>query len=262
MRGLDTLSPKTESYLAKFIEVSKYEAIHKSLRVFRPGSLLHHYLAKRKKDLITLSTATYRISTILLALREIIEEDQLYDPRNLSIIVLNKELEQALEVSVLSTSQMRARLEMQLLLRFGNEPVQSMEQAQKELDAMNFWFSACTDDGEPVRVPKSEFRAGVLCKMTPQMKDILQTVSSEQIKNRTLPYDKICCLMSKYILSNQHQFFDLRNTKIAKVKGSPLEKLFGVSYFARSQIVFLIRHQLTIVQPAIKRLTRSQAKLP
>jgi len=259
--GPDTLSPYGEPKTENNKSLMRLEPLYKSLRSFKTGSFLHRYLAERKSKLISISTTTYRISTILLALREIIEEEQLFDPLNKSIIVLNKELERGLDVHSLTISQMKTRLEAQLYEKFGIEPVQTLDQAQKELEAMNFWFSMTDSDIEPKPIPKSEFGKGVLCKVAPAMKKVLQTVSKKPLKG-SMAYENICYLTSNYIMENKHLLFDLRNIKICIAKNNILGEAFGVNYFARSQVTSLIRKQLTIVQPVVKRLTRSQAKLP
>ena len=259
--GPDTLSPYSEHKTVNNKSLMRIEPLYKPLRSFKDGSFLHRYLAERKSKLISISTTTYRISTILLALREIIEEERLFDPLNKNIIVLNKELERGLDVHSMTTSQMKTRLEAQLYERYGLEPVQTLDQAQKELEAMNFWYSMIDGDIDPKPVPRSEFGKGVLCKMTPAMKKVLQTVSKEPLKE-PMAYENICYLTSNYIMENKHLFFDLRNVKICIAKNNILGEAFGVNYFARSQVTHLIRRQLTIVLPTVKRLTRSQTKLP
>jgi hypothetical protein len=119
--------------------------IHRQMRVFQPQSGLHQYLAKTKNRLINLAVSTYRFSTILLALKEIIEEQGLFDPENRTIIVLNSELEKIFGTKALHVSQFRSELDKLLYRKPGRDHTFNIEIANKELEALNFWISVETE---------------------------------------------------------------------------------------------------------------------
>jgi len=117
----------------------------KQLRVFKPNTGLHQYLAKRKSNLITLTVSSYRLSTILLAIKEVIEEEKLFDSLNRTIIVFNPELERIFGVNVLHVSQLIPRLEELLYQKVGREITISLDIANKEVETMNFFASVETE---------------------------------------------------------------------------------------------------------------------
>ena len=258
----ESISPYSDVGPIEQLKALNNSTVYRPLRTFRPGSSLHVYLAKKKSDLITLTVSTYRISTILLALREIIHEEQLYDPGNRHIILLKGELENIFGAPYITVSQMKSKLDAILYEKHGFECPSSGDLAFRELSAMNFWFSMI--GSEDLRLePLGAFDINKSYQVSPAFMKVLKTVSPEPIMGTAIPYRTICSLTTRYIQDKNNNFFDPRNIKVAKITGSPLQAVFGIEHLASSQTASFIRKQLKIVEPkTVKRLARSVKKLP
>jgi len=76
-------------------------------RTFAEGSELHHYLAKKLPKRVTLSHRVYSLHQVLVSLRDVMKEADLFDRKNPCVVVCDQELEKALDVKAVHLSQMR-----------------------------------------------------------------------------------------------------------------------------------------------------------
>jgi len=120
-------------------------SLNNQMRSFNPRNGLYLYLVRRKSQYISQTVTTYRLSTILLALKEIIEEKQLIDRTNSSIIVFNDELETIFGAKALHFSQIWPKTEELLKKKNGYEPVTNIDLGNREVQAMNFWMDQRQD---------------------------------------------------------------------------------------------------------------------
>jgi hypothetical protein len=76
-------------------------------RMFIENSKLHAYLARKEPNLIRLEKRCYTLYEVLLALREIVSREKLFDLRNPSLIICSSELEEALEMKALHVTEIK-----------------------------------------------------------------------------------------------------------------------------------------------------------
>merc|ERR1739846_21186 len=84
-------------------------------RMFLEHSKLHAYIARKEpnlirlenRQLITLEERCYTLYDVLLALREIVEREKLFDLRNRALIICSAELEEALEMKALHVTEIK-----------------------------------------------------------------------------------------------------------------------------------------------------------
>lgn len=237
------------------------------LRKFKQGSTLHEYLASKKSHLINKTNSRYRLSTVLLAIKQIIEEEELYDKRNTAIIVCDKELEIALDVSSLHVSQLRQIVEEQMTMIHGYEEISDFELSKQELKAMAFWFEA----NNPLEIILH--RAGATFQedfnsndksyvVKPDFLKVIRTLPGVDKKTSMLSYRKAKQYTSNYIMANKEKFFDLRNIRICQAKGDLLSRAFKVDYFFRTQVDHLIQQQLTPLRRSQRKLKKEAGVFP
>ena len=81
-----------------------------------------------------------------------------------------------------------------------------------------------------------------------------------QSSDELFTWSEVVNLLIGYILSKKTTLLDVRNITVALITGDPLEKVFRVAAFHRSQIHTLIRKQLVeesqLRLPLKKRLLR------
>jgi len=231
------------------------DIISKQMRTFNPSFGLHQYLAKRKSSLITLSTSTYRPSTILLALTEIIQEEKLFDDGNHTIIVLNHELERIFGAKVFHVSQFRPQLEKLLYKKFGKEHTVSLEIANKEIEAINFWDSI--EAGTNAQTDKGQ-EAFVIVK--PELFCLLKNEGLLPFKaGRKMKIYRIQALVEEYIKRNVLK--DARNSFVLNLRKNELGRLVGKDYATIPQVLASIRESCLIHLPEPE-VRKSQRKLP
>jgi len=232
-----------------------YSASPKQLRVFDPKTGLHQYLAKRKSNLITLTVGSYRLSTILLALKEIIEEEALCDPLNRSIILLNPELERIFGTKAFHVSQFRLKLENLLYRKYGREINISLDIANKEIEAMNFWISA---EGETeLEKPTLIGEIGPIVKVNPELVIILRSKGFIPRKAGCLMrLGKVHRLVNDYVEKTVPR--DARNPWVKDLRRNELGRLLNINFATPVQISNKINDLITYLPEP----TRKSQRLP
>jgi len=213
---------------------------HTGLKQFRRGSKLYHFLVSRRSDLVDYSKDTYRAGTIYLAIKEIIQEDGLFDRNNPQIVVCDSELEEALGVSAFHVSQGRRLINRHFVNNPGFESWPSPQACYKETDAALFWIThemlVPNENARPVRVPRGFY------KISPELHYVFKTHLGE--KRTILAPPEVSKLAGIYITMFKDKFLDPRNPFVAKIKDDPLSLAFKVDYFSRNQLGTFLAKQL------------------
>lgn len=240
------------------------DPLFRTLRSFKHGSLLHRYLAIKKRNLITLSTTTYRISTILLAIRQIIHEERLTHRTDNQLIVLNAEMARIFGAKTLHLTELRDKIEEQLDKKWGNEDVVDLELGKAELQAMNFWYYVMPNSKNlPQVTPQTGrttapgFDTKALYRVTPELMKVLRMASTTQLRKDIHPYGSICNLVSLYIDKFLFQLRDPTGIEKLNLRGDPLGIALGVDSAQRMMIPIIIRDKLTLVPTPTMRRARS-----
>lgn len=218
---------------------------YREIRTFKRGSRLLRYLAEKRKGCFRKTKRSYRVSTIRLALEEIIREERLYDPKNQQIIVCGKQLEKALDVHSVERSMLHIFIRRQLEPTNGNHVFSTCSRLfNQELMSLSR-LSRSIPPIEGIQFHQ-DFDIEGLYWMKPKFLKVIKEVRT--FRGNALSYRNICNALSDYIMENKQRFFDLRNIKVAKVKDTLLADAFGMDYFSRSQVTSLIRSQLKPVR--------------
>lgn len=187
----------------------------------------------------------------MLALRNIIGNEKLFDPRNKHIVVCDREMEKGLDVKAFHTSQLQTLVAKQTKVIAGFESAASLRKCQQELLALSFW-NQCTIFSNaytgPINQHSLNFDIEASYTVSPGLLKAIRGFAGIGPKGTVWPYRKICSAVALRIMSNKHLLFDLRNITIAMVRDDLLGKAFGMDHFSRSQITNLIRSQLKVVK--------------
>merc|ERR1712223_86125 len=77
------------------------------VRTFLENDVLHEYLARRAPNLVRLEERSYTLYDVLLALREIVTREKLFDVGNPTVIICSSELEHALDMKALHVTEIK-----------------------------------------------------------------------------------------------------------------------------------------------------------
>lgn len=209
-----------------------------SLRIFPIGSKLLDYLSMNSID-IQKDKRSYRLSTILLAIFEVIRDKEQFDPLDPLIIVCEPELEEALEVRTLEINQMVGYLEKKLIKIRGRMNYSKSDRIKEELEAMSFFYN------KPVEEKREPFETEEEYYVKPKLQKVLKKAPHALIKSdRILRYRHVCELVSSYIMHRKHDIVDLRNIRVLDLRNDLLGQAFEVNYLTRNQVTGKIRDQL------------------
>jgi len=244
-------------------------------RAFVEGSELHHYLARKVPKRVTLSHRVYSLHQVLVFLRDVMKEANLFDGKNPCVVVCDQELEQALDVKAVHLSQMRDYVLKQMTE--GSAMVNGVwQQVVKYLpsgdaDAMNG-----ESDVTSSTTKSSGCEPGAIFKMSPQFvkgnkgigvprdgspreiavdtngsyrvrrpfRKVLKNLPGVDKDKSVFSYKELVGHLSQYILVNKDRLFDSRNSMVVLCQGDLLGKAFGLQAFHRSQVTSLLRKQL------------------
>jgi hypothetical protein len=232
-----------------------HECMTYTTRKFAEGSKLHCYLKKKYRIGIFNSPFT-QVYTVCNALRKIILEERLFDPQNPSIIICNEELENALDQKAIHESELKRNVCKQLFVVNSPEDARLGSQARKLIDEKNdtlwtpSWGSENATMVELRRRDQELLAKGLKFDtegeyfVTPELLRAIRQVEGVDQNKTIFLYGDISKLMSRYIVMNSHNFFDMRNVRICLIENDILRVAFKVSAFDRNQITSLLRSQL------------------
>ena len=202
-------------------ETSKKD--EEALVKFKTNSTLEQFLLQK-----TGNKEKFTFKQILIALKNIIRSEELYDPRNPSVVLCSQELERTLNMRALHVSELPNLVISQIenseeikypgLLIFKNSPSNQTKRFH----------------GNP----------NVKFGLQPDFMAILRTVEGCDQTKTIFSYKEILGLLSRYICSKTETIVDPRNVKMALVENDPLGKVFKVKAFHRCQVLTLLDQQL------------------
>jgi hypothetical protein len=227
---------------AKPNEVIILDPKYQQIGTFPPFSKLHEYLAKRKRSIISPIAVTYRVCTVLMAVKEIIEEEELFDPLNREIIILNTELEEALRVKYIHIYKLKVKLESILIGKHKERLLADEVQIQKEVESMKFWEFYPKLDEDQLSIEsdkKGEFR------VSEQLFKLIKVALDKPMKGRVLTYRKICHLMTSYVSMKESIFVDYRSTYIIDLRHDLLGVILRKNFVTKRQLMMLVQQHLT-----------------
>ena len=230
-------------------------ADYRRLRTFRQDSKLYQFLVNRKSDLIKKGLLFYRFSTIKLALDLIIRRDKLYDLKNPEVIVCDRDLEDALDVQSYHFTESHGLIEPHLLKAKSTDSLTSSRLCLAEINRSSELFK--NSISFPTSILGNNFDVTAEYYVHPHLMDVVRSTDLFNNRSSVYPYRHIVHAISRYILSKKHEFFDLRNIRIANITNDPLSKAFNVNYLCSFQTNLLIKSNLKLVRRSkrLKRLT-------
>lgn len=229
------------------------EACHeyRQLKVFHKDSSLFRFL-KDNSELVSGDSRCYRLSTIHLAIEQIIRRKNLFDPRNPEVVVCNQELEEVFDVKSFTRGELKTLIEKHFLSsdsihlsssRLCNEELKSIIECRHFPSVSRVTPSIANFDIEGTYL------------VNPAFMQALKETGKVATGLTVLPYRFVCNLLADYIMMKKCELIDLRNIRVINAKGDQLSKAFNMDYFSRSQVTSLIRSQLRPVRRS-KRLQK------
>ena len=187
-------------------EASKKD--EEALVKFKTNSTLEQFLLQKSGN----KEKAFTFKQILIVLKNVIRSEELYDPRNPSVILCSQELERTLNMRALHVSELPNLVISQIenteeikypgLLIFKNSP---SNQTKRFYGNPNVKFG-----------------------LQPDFMPILRTVEGCDQTKTIFSYKEILGLLSRYICSKTETIVDPRNVKMALVENDPLGKAFKV----------------------------------
>ena len=223
---------------------------------FLPRSRLKRFFIRKTGNKRTY----YSLREILISLKEIIKEEEMFDQSNPSIIICSSEFERALGVKALHVTEIRD-LVLSQLTKVRDQALEgnSIQVGKTSGSPTNIPRTTTDQNGQqtqkqPALYPKTIKSTNISVTtytnkntrftVRPNMLKVLRLVPGVDNKKTVFSYEEITQLLSKYILSRKDDIFDPRNIKLAFVANDPIGIAFGVRTFHRCQINDLLRHQL------------------
>ena len=196
-----------------------------------PTSTLYSFVKQSN-----LPTTDVTLIVILKIIKKLLLEGKHFDERNPSVILCHRSqlLENIFGMKALHVSQVQAALAKSLL------PLKI--------------FPKTIYPKPIIKNPDTKYR------LSYQLNQLLVSAALIQSSDELFTWSEVVNLLIGYILSKKTTLLDVRNITVALITGDPLEKVFRVAAFHRSQIYTLIRKQLVeesqLRLPLKKRLLR------
>ena len=243
-------------------------SVHKVLGKFAPGCLLHMYLVVNcafTGQNFTIEQTEYTILSVIKAVKSLITNFKMYDPRNSTVIVFSHYLDKIFGMEALHISQLTGLIlekmyywpwDMALISRYLDEKKKPTAQVPLHLRTQSMFNPAWADPTIPSSVPFYGVEDGNVDVIRQyRVKDLfLQFLHScegiDQAKTR-FTFREISGALSRHLVTNKARYFDNRNIAICKVKDTPLGVVFNLDYFHRSQCHALMRGQLIEIEEQI-----------
>ncbi len=231
------------------------EGLLQSSYTFIQDSPLRQFIDSRINDMPQVNT----LKTILGILKNIIKDEQLFDPQNQSVIICNTDLEVALNMKALHCCQVRDAVTSQLLRLSG--PTQANICMDRGLcppppATVSEPTTSSVQSGVQERQTVSQVESDIYSDSTarfllkPDFQAVFSTLPDVGPGKMLYAYKEVFELLSRYMLSKRDSMFDHRNIELALVSSDQLGVAFNLTAFHRSQITSLVRSQLIHVPEA------------
>ena len=225
----------------------KVKNLLNTLFKFQPGSKLKSFLVKKTR----VEKTYYTLVEILIILKDIIRGEGLFDDTNPSIILCDKELEEALDKKALHVTEIRDVV-LKELIKISDQNLRDGFPQSKKISSDGSTNRVTTSEDTLQNKPlyqrvMSVFTDGnTRFSVKPKLLSVIRIVPETDQTKSIFTYKEVMVLISKYILARKDEIFDARNIKVALVETDPIGAALGVKSFHRCQINNLIRSQLTI----------------
>lgn len=220
-------------------------------RIFRPNSPLKEYLHTNCPELQVNHLLYFTINEVVEKLKETIHRKRNYDLTNPEIVLCDKSLERALNVKALHLAEIRDRVCQQLIPEFhplANEPVEVHENSEKATFFEPAHRHATARSGilyRPTLVPHNrQVPQARQFRVKPDFLALIRTLASVDINQTVFTYEELSRYLGQYVIKHRLSFFDNRNIKTVIIQGHPLQRVFKVRVFHRTQAMTLLRLQL------------------
>ena len=191
---------------------------------FKTNSTLEQFLLQKSGN----KEKAFTFKQILIVLKNVIRSEELYDPRNPSVVLCSQELKRTLNMRALHVSELP------------NLVISQIENTE-EIKYPGYLIFKNSHSNLPKRFygnPNVKFG------LQPDFMAILRTVEGCDQTKTIFSYKEILELLSRYICSKRETIVDPRNVKMALVENDPLGKVFKVKAFHRCQVLTLLDQKL------------------
>jgi len=214
---------------------------------FQPMSKLKRFIMEKtgvEKNL-------YTLAEILTILKEVIRGEEMFDPKNPSIIICSRDLEAALNMKALHVTEIRDLVlnhivkvpEQSLRSPTNGTPNNINNQVAREQQATQPRVVRAASISSTIYTDKN-----ARFYLKEKFLNVVRSVEGTPQDQIIFTYEQVTLALSKYILSRKDHIFDPRNIKLALVENDPIGDAFGVKAFHRCQVNSLLRNQLIPVQ--------------
>ena len=245
---------------------------------FKENSPLHAYLLKKQPNIISVSKNNFRFSTIGLAFRYIINDEQLFDIDNPMVIICDTELETAFKDMPHFHLRDLVKLVKEQVFPAKNPPdditptkippaqtppalvppIPAMQPAMIELPPAKrpydfiipYWANSDAIIFKARQVVGTNFDKQRSYVCPPGFLSLIRSLPGTNQTQTIYSYHDLCQHISKYITLNQNTMVDNRNMYICITQNTYLESALNVGIFDRCQIAYLISYQLMLVAKA------------
>lgn len=205
---------------------------------FKPNAPLKNYLVHKNKKI----PEPFTLLNILLLLKEIIIEEKLFDPRNVSIILCNPELDKALNKKALHITELHWLVLFQMR-KMCCQTTESLDNTKLPEQCSDFKLYF------PEKPKPTEGDSASLFSMQHLLRSILSVANGSngmECKHKQCLFtkDEITKLVLSYLKTKHTSLTDPRNPYIFFVKNDPIGWAFQVDAFHESQIPSLIQKQI------------------
>ena len=222
------------------------DTIH-TLFKFQPHSKLEGFLVNKtgtRKDY-------YTLYELLTHLRDIIQEEGMFDSSNPTIILCSTELEEVLNMKALHVLNIKD-LVLSHITRITDQNPKVVSN-KREIEKRPF-IRISKSGPRPSRVIKLASITKTICTrkdakftLAPKLLMVIRSVPGTSTTRTIFTYEDVLRILSVYIQMKRTKIFDHRNNKIALVHDDMLGDALGVKAFSRCQVNGLIRKRLTPV---------------
>ena len=226
-----------------------------TLYEFQPLSKLEDFLVKKtgiKKD-------CYTLIELLTNLRDIIQNEGMFDASNPEIILCSPGLEEAWDAKALHLSDMR-NLVLSHVTRTTNQCFETLPNRLTNMNAIGGSYSPIGNIKlrEPLPTPSRIIRSANITKtistdknakftLAPKLLTVIQSVPGTPPWKTIFTYEDVIHILSRYIHLKKGRIFDTRSIGVALVHDDILGDALNVKAFSRCQINRLVRAQLNPV---------------
>ncbi len=190
---------------------------------FVPDSSLQKYLMNRQQV-----PNVFTLQRILDIVKGYMRREKMFDEKNSVMVLCSESLEAAIHVTAMHISQLSVYVKKQLFA------IRSLRYSNTSFEPKHFALKTLVDNRK--------------CTISLSLSLLLSKYVSSYPTNRYIfEFGEVCDFVNTYILLNSTKLLDKRNIVVCICKGDPLQYIFNVNAFHRSQLLPLIRAQVSFI---------------